>query len=55
MVDRVMEAAASEPVFWSACLVLRCGNLTVARRWRLCATLALTREEVSDMMQEIEV
>jgi hypothetical protein len=42
MVDRVIEAAASEPVFVSACLELRCGSCTSARRRRLCAIGLLT-------------
>lgn len=53
MVDLVMDAAASEPVFCSACFVLRCGSVTVARRCRLCAMFVLTRDKLSVTMSEI--
>jgi hypothetical protein len=42
MVDRVIDAAASEPVFLSACLALKCGSGTSARSRRLCAIEVLT-------------
>jgi hypothetical protein len=31
-----MDAAASEPVFWSACFVVNLGSLTTLRRRRVC-------------------
>jgi hypothetical protein len=45
MVDRVMEAAASEPVFWSACFDVRCGSCTTAWRWRVCDIRAPANRE----------
>jgi hypothetical protein len=42
MVDRVMEAAASDPVFGSACFELRCGSCTAACKRKLWVIDVLT-------------